>query len=110
MKSPEILKSIPKDGLLKLTKEEVELPVKKKIALIRKGNELFNQGNFEMAQKIFITADYADGLGRLGDHYLEQKKPLEAFRMYWLAKNKRKIETIIEKIAGIIKKWIKEER
>ena len=110
MKSPEILKSIPKQGLLKLTTQEVELSKKKKIALIRKGNEFYNQGNMEMAQKVFITANYADGLVRLGDHYFEHKKPLEAFRMYWLAKNKKKINTFVEKIAGIIKKWIKEER
>jgi len=104
------LEKIPKNGFLKLTRQKVELGDQRRIALIRKGNEYFNQGKFDIAKKIFLTADYADGLARLGDFYLKQKKPLEAFRMYWLAKYPEQVNRMIEKMAAIVKKWIKEER
>ena len=49
-------------------------------ALIRKGNELFNKGEFGLAQRIFITTKYSDGLIRIGDHFAKGGKPLEALR------------------------------
>jgi tetratricopeptide (TPR) repeat protein len=110
MKHKEFLEKIPKNGFLKLTREKIELGDQKRIALIRKGNEYFNQGKYDIAKKIFLTADYADGLARLGEYYLKKKNPLEAFRMYWLAKQPEQVNKMIEKMAAIIKKWIKEER
>ncbi|MBN1797439.1 MAG: hypothetical protein JW822_02610 [Spirochaetales bacterium] len=110
MKNKELLKKIPKTGFLKLTTEKVELSEEDRIALIRKGNGYFNQGKYDIAKKIFLTAHYPDGLVRLGDYYLTEKKPLEAFRMFWLAKYPRQVDRMVEKMAAIIKKWIKEER
>jgi tetratricopeptide (TPR) repeat protein len=110
MKNKELLKKIPKTGFLKLTAEKVDLSEEDRIALIRKGNAYFNQGKYDIAKKIFLTAHYPDGLVRLGDYYLAEKKPLEAFRMFWLAKYPRQVDRMVEKMAAIIKKWIKEER
>jgi hypothetical protein len=110
MKNMELLKKIPKTGFLKLTTEKVELSEDKRIALIRKGNDYFNRGKYDIAKKIFLTAHYPDGLVRLGDYYLSEKKPLEAFRMYWLAKYPRQVDKMVEKMAAIIKKWMREER
>jgi hypothetical protein len=76
--------------------------------LIRKGNDLFNQKQYDLAKKIFMTTGYSDGLIRLGDVYMNQNLPLEAFRMYWLAPDRKKVDVMLEKTVGIIKKWLKE--
>jgi hypothetical protein len=78
-------------------------------ALIRKGNELFNRGDHATAKRIFLTARYGDGLIRMGDHYYKKREPLEAFRMYWLAKEKVKSEKLIEKMAAVIREWLDSE-
>jgi hypothetical protein len=105
-----MLQHIPKEGFLKLTQEKVKIPEDKRIALIRKGNELFNNGRIDLAKKIFLTTLYVDGLVRLGDRYFEEKKPLEAFRMYWIARHTSKKETFVQKMTSIIQQWLHEER
>jgi hypothetical protein len=108
MKKEDMLKHIPKEGFLKLTRDKVELPEDKRMALIRKGNDLFNGGRTDLAKKIFLTAGYNDGLVRLGDRYIEEKKPLEAFRMYWLARHAAKKDGLVEKMSWIIRQWLHE--
>jgi len=110
MKYKDVLQRIPKEGFLRLTLPEIALPGDKRIALIRKGNELFNRGEYELAKKIFLSTNYADGLVRLGDRLIKDKKPLEAFRMYWLARHEKKRELFIRKMSSIIKHWLHEER
>jgi hypothetical protein len=78
-------------------------------ALIRKGNELYNRGDLATARRIFLTARYGDGLIRMGDHYYKKREPLEAFRMYWLAKEKVKSDILIEKMAAVIRDWLDSE-
>jgi len=75
-------------------------------ALIRKGNELFNRGDLATARRIFLTARYGDGLIRMGDYYYKKQEPLEAFRMYWIAKEKVKSDRLIEKMAAVIREWL----
>lgn len=82
-----------------LTKEQ-------RIALIRKGNELFNKGDVATAGRIYITSGYGDGLIRMGDYYYKKRRPMEAFRMYWLAKDKTRSEKLIEKMAAVIQAWL----
>jgi len=110
MKNEDALKKIPKEGFLKLTEDKVEIPEEKRVALIRRGNELFNKGDVELAKKVFLTARYADGLVRVGDNYFALKKPLEALRMYWLAGNAKKTGALVLRMANVIKNWLKEER
>ena len=110
MQKGNALKLIPKEGFLKLTREDVAVPEDRRIALIRKGNELFNKGQIDLAKKIFLTAGYADGLVRLGDRYAGEKKPFEAFRMYWLARHRKKTDAYIERMSGVIRQWLHEER
>jgi hypothetical protein len=106
----ELLKKLPTDGFLKITDSRpVDLAAQQKAALIRKGNELFNLKKYDQAKKIFLTTGYTDGLIRLGDVYLVQNNPLEAFRMYWLAPDRKKVDAMLEKTAGILKKWLKDE-
>ncbi len=109
-KVEELLKNIPKNGFLKVARgAEQKLDSNKRIALIRKGNELFNRGEIELAKRIFITTGYSDGLIRIGDLYMEQNLPLEAFRMYYMAPYPKKVNEMLEKMAAIVRKWLKEE-
>jgi hypothetical protein len=107
-KSEELLKLIPKEGLIKVTGiSRASLTSESRTALIRKGNELFNQGKIDLAKRIFITTGYSDGLIRMGDYYFKKKKPLEAFRMYKLAPDHKTAEGMVEKMAAIIQRWLK---
>ncbi|MFP4153090.1 MAG: hypothetical protein ACLFR8_05580 [Alkalispirochaeta sp.] len=81
----------------------------KRAALIRKGNELYNQGNLETAKRIFVTVRYSDGLMRLGNYYMDTGAPLEAFRMFWLAGDRRRVEEMTEQMALIVRKWLHED-
>jgi hypothetical protein len=80
-----------------------------RVHLIRRGNEFFNRGEFTVAKKVFITTGYGDGLIRMGDHHYRQGELLEAFRMYWMAKEKAKSGLLIEKMAFVIREWLKPE-
>lgn len=105
----ELLKKVPKEGFLKISRSQsAELSKEQRVALIRKGNELFNQKKYDLAKKIFLTTGYSDGLIRLGNLYLDQKMPLEAFRMYWLAPDRKKVDAMLEKTILILKKWLEE--
>ncbi len=103
----DILKKIPQEGFLKTTVDRRDdLTSQQRVQLIRRGNEFFNEGNFEMARKIFLTLGYKDGLVRLGDSYYEKGKPLEALRMYREADDRVKIDAMIARMAQVIKKWL----
>ena len=105
----ELLKKIPKEGFLKITESRAEpMSKEQRVALIRKGNDLFNRKQYDMAKKIFLTTGYSDGLIRLGDLYMDNNEPVEAFRMYWLAPDRKKVEVMMEKTVAIVKEWLKE--
>ena len=106
----ELLEKLPREGFLKIASSRPrQLTDDQKIGLIRKGNALFNEKQFELAKRIYITTGYADGLIRLGDRYMKEGKPLEALRMYWLAPDRTKVDVLLEGTVRILKKWLKEE-
>ena len=110
MNLEESLKHIPREGLLKISRsDETAVQGPQRVALIRKGNELFNAGMIEQAKRVFITTGYGDGLSRIGDYYYDKEEPLEALRMYWMAPSPRKVENMMERMAAIVQKWLKEE-
>lgn len=80
-----------------------------KAALNRKGNALYNAGDFEGARRIFLTTAYSDGLSRIGDHYKSSGRPLDALKMYWTAPDKTKAEPIIQQLSEIIRHLINEK-
>lgn len=103
----EALKHIPKEGFLKTGSiVRPKLSGEQRTALIRKGNELFNNGDFEKAKRVFITAGYADGLSRMGDYYYEKNQPLEALKMYITAPAPDKKEKLIERMALTVRFWL----
>ncbi|MFA7565825.1 MAG: hypothetical protein WCY01_02275 [Alkalispirochaeta sp.] len=81
----------------------------KRAALIRKGNELFNDGHYDMAQRIFLTVRYSDGLIRLGNYRVKQGRPLDAFRLFWVARDRRRIDEMAEQMAGVLRHWLQED-
>lgn len=84
---------------------------KERIALIRKGNELFNKGEIDNATKIFIKTDYRDGLARIGDYYYyEKKQPLTAFKFYKKARMDEKVNEIFERMINALGRWISEDK
>jgi hypothetical protein len=86
------------------------LTPKERIVLIRKGNELFNKGEIEKAARIYTTAAYKDGLIRIGDHYwFDEKNPLKALHFYIEAQYEKRIREISERMAEIIKKWMRDD-
>jgi len=109
MSAQDILKKLPSGGFLKVSAERMApLAKDKRAALIRKGNELYNKGEVALAQRIFITTSYSDGLIRLGDRYLKGGKPLEALRMYLLAPAPDKTAAVIGQIAQVMHHWLAE--
>ena len=87
---------------LKTTVSDLPLESADKAVLNRKGNVLFNSGDIESARRIYITTGYSDGLIRVGNHYKSQGRILDALRMYWIAPDKNKAESIIIQLATII--------
>ncbi len=111
MSAQDILKKLPSGGFLKTSaRGSAPLSREKRAALIRKGNELFNGGQIALAQRIFVTTRYSDGLIRLGDHYAKGGHPLEALRAYWVAPAPDKVAAMVEKIALVMKHWLAEEK
>jgi hypothetical protein len=105
-----VFERFPEGGLIKTA----DLPTPgvgsdTKAHLNRKGNELFNRGDVEAARRIFQTTGYSDGLIRVGDTYLADRKPVDALKMYWLAKDEKRKESLVSLAALIIQNLIKEE-
>lgn len=93
---------------IKVTDAPVQgLSDQQKVTLNRKANTLFNEGKYEMAERIFITTGYSDGLTRVGDRYAEKNLYLKALKLYLLAHNKRKSEPLIEKLSQTVSFMLK---
>jgi len=87
-----------------------ELDGKDRAALIRKGNELYNKGEYELAGKVFLTAKYRDGLRRLGDLYFYDKKsPVRALPYYKASAFNERLGEFYERAAMTIKDLLKED-
>ena len=111
MKKEDVLKKIPKEGFLKVGGyKKTELTSQQKTVLNRKGNELFNAGKYGQAERIFLTTGYSDGIIRIGDYYYNSNKMLEAFRMYILAPAPDKKDIMVEKMAGVIRYWLHDNK
>ena len=97
-------------GFQRLTKKsKPQLSPEQRTGLIRRGNELYNNGRVTDAKRIFITASYTDGLIRMGNYHLKRNEPLEAFRMFWQAGAKREIDSMAERMAGVLKQWLADD-
>jgi hypothetical protein len=105
-----LFERFPKDGLIKTA----DLPTPgiesdRKAKLNRRGNELFNAGDVESARRIFQTTGYSDGLIRVGDRYMGQSRPIDALKMYRLAREEKKSEALIATAALVIQNMLSEK-
>jgi len=80
-----------------------------KVALNRRGNQIFNEGDVEGARRIFMTTGYSDGLSRVGDFYKSKDRPLEALRMFWMAHDKNKSGPLLENLAFALQDMLHED-
>lgn len=100
---------MPKEGLIKIAApERVNVKPSDKAALVRKGNQLFNAGDIEMAKKVFLSLGYTDGIVRVGDHHYQNSDYLEAYRMYRIAPAPDKASQMTALMAKIVMEWMEE--
>jgi hypothetical protein len=98
------------EALIKTTDVPLHgLPGDEKAKLNRKGNELFNRGELETARRIFQTTGYSDGLIRVGDKYLEGRRPVDALKMYWLARDEKRSNELVELAVLAIQKLLRDK-
>ncbi|CAD7842158.1 hypothetical protein S1OALGB6SA_1892 [Olavius algarvensis spirochete endosymbiont] len=97
----------PKEGFLKIASpKRTKIDSTRKVALIRKGNELFNSGDVDSAKKIFLACGYTDGIIRVGDNCYKNADYWEAYRLYILAPAPDRVDHLIKKMAQVIQDWL----
>ncbi|WP_078129676.1 hypothetical protein [Leptospira alexanderi] len=75
--------------------------------MIREGNRAFNEGDIRKARDLFIKAEYKDGLVRLGDHFMYEKKmPLLAYGYYKKAGYQKRIDEIFQRMIWAFSQWV----
>lgn len=80
---------------------------KTRAELVRKGNQAFNEGEYAKARDLFTKADYKDGLIRIGDHYMyDRRLPLLAYGYYRRAGAANKIEDIQRRMVLALGEWL----
>ena len=93
----------PTEGLIKTADKPIsDVGDEQKVRLNRRGNELFNKGDIESARRVFQTTGYSDGLIRVGERYLSDKRPVDALKMFWLAHDERRSGELIEMMSLVI--------
>lgn len=84
---------------------------KERAALIREGNEAFNNEDYPKARQLFLKAEYKDGLIRLGDYYMYEKKlPMLAYGYYKKAGYQQKIDEIFQRMIFALSQWIGKDK
>lgn len=82
-----------------------------RIKLIRRGNELFNEGDIVNALKIFLATDYKDGIIRVADYFYYDKKELvKGIKLYKKAGHKKIVDEFAEKAAAVVRLYMEEDR
>jgi hypothetical protein len=110
-KKDELIESLPSEGFLKVSRSgERAMDSGQRAALIRKGNELLNQGDFATAKRIFLTTGYTAGIERIADRHYEDGDLFEALRLYWLAPSQRKKDAMVERMAAALQTMLHEEK
>lgn len=82
---------------------------KERVEIIRKGNELFNNGRINEAVKLFVQTKYHDGIMRVADCYFyDMKQPLVALKFYRMINRKDRIDEIYARMMFAFKKIIQD--
>jgi hypothetical protein len=82
-----------------------------RIALIRRGNELFNNGDYKNSLKIYLATNYKDGIIRVADYlYFDKKDKISGVKLYKKAGHQKVVDDFAEKAAEIIKLLLAEDK
>ncbi|TGL44643.1 hypothetical protein [Leptospira perdikensis] len=80
---------------------------KERVLLIREANTAFNAGDIRKARELFLKTDYKDGLIRLGDHFMyDRKLPMLAFGYYKKAGRQDKVDEIFQRMVYALSVWL----
>lgn len=104
------MKLPPSDKFLGKTRKFPVVATRDRVALIRRANELYNQGEMELAQRIYESIHYPDGLLRMGMKHEEDGNLIEALRLYTLCGQTARSEKISKKLAQGIRYLLKSDR
>lgn len=75
--------------------------------LIREANTAFNDGDIRKARELYLKTNYKDGLVRLGDHFMyDRKLPMLAFGYYKKAGMQSKVDEIFQRMIWALSTWI----
>jgi hypothetical protein len=87
--------------------ERDRMKPEQRAALIREGNQAFNEKDYSKARELFIKSEYHDGLIRLGDYYMyDRRLPLLAYGYYKKANATAKVEDIYRRMIGALGEWL----
>ncbi len=80
---------------------------KTRASLIREGNAAFNKGDIRKARELFLQTDYKDGLIRLGDYFMyDRKLPVLAYGYYKKAGMQAKVDEIFLRMLSALSVWL----
>lgn len=83
----------------------------KRAELIRRGNQAFNEEDYRTARALFTKAEYKDGLIRIGDYYMyDRRLPLLAYGYYKRAGDKKKLVDLKRRMVSAIGEWIGKDK
>ncbi|MCL2520341.1 MAG: hypothetical protein FWE37_04995 [Spirochaetaceae bacterium] len=103
-KTQDLLQKLPKEGFIKIgvPDKAPDVSAGDKVALLRKGNILFNEGNIELASKIFLNLNYTDGIVRVGDYYYNKHEYIKAINLFKAAKDEGRVSKTAKKMADVL--------
>ena len=94
-----------------MSESNSNLDPKQRAELIREGNAAFNEGNYAKAKEIFIKTNYKDGLIRLGDYYMyDRRLPMLAYGYYKKAGYQQKVDEIFQRMLMALSVWLGKDK
>ncbi|MCB1137381.1 MAG: hypothetical protein KDK23_01445 [Leptospiraceae bacterium] len=79
--------------------------------LIRRGDAAFDEEDFHRAREFYSRAGHNEGLIRIGDYYMYEKRlPLMAYGYYKKAGAQIKIDDLHRRMVGAFAQWIGPEK
>jgi hypothetical protein len=87
------------------------MDAKTRAQLIREANTAFNDGDYAKARKLYVETNYRDGLKRMGDYFMyERKLPMLAFGYYKKAGIQEKVDEIFQRMIFALSEWLGKDK
>lgn len=84
---------------------------KQRAHLIREANEAFNSGDLDKARKLYLKTNYREGLIRMGNYYMyERKLPMLAYNYYKQAGLQEKVDEIFQRMLYALSEMIGKDK